>query len=96
MAATFLGGIAVVIVPLLALTADQISKIEEANQDRGSIKAVHLDKLLSATIDNEAVPRMHAIGYNSQSTLFLFTSPQKLFLAMTATMSKTLFFQLSQ
>ena len=78
MAATFLNGIVIVIVPLLALTADQISKIEEANQDRGSIKAVHLDELSSATIDNEVVPRMHAIGYDSKSTLFLFTSPQKL------------------
>ena len=38
MAATFLGGIVVVIVPLLALTADQMAKIEEANQDCGSIK----------------------------------------------------------
>ena len=78
MAATFLGGIVVVIVPLLALTADQISKIDEANQDRGSMKAVHLDELSSETIDNVVVPRMHAIGYDSQSTLFLFTSPQKL------------------
>ena len=33
----------VVIVPLRALTADQMSKIEEANQDCGSVKAVNLE-----------------------------------------------------
>ena len=60
-AVMFLGGIVVVILPLLVLTADQISKIEEANQDCGSIKAVHLDELPAATINNEVVPCIHAI-----------------------------------
>ncbi len=69
MAATFLGGIITVIVPLLSLTADQISKIDEANQDRGSMRAVHLDELSSATTDNEVVPRMHAIGVIEQRIL---------------------------
>lgn len=55
-----------------------MSKIEDANQDYGSVKAVHLDELSSATIDDEIVPRMHAIEYDSESTLFIFTSPQKL------------------
>ena len=78
MAATFVGGIVVVIVPLLALTADQMSKIDEAVQDCGSVKAVHLDELSKQAITDEVVPRMHSIGYDSESTLFLFTSPQKL------------------
>ena len=44
MAATFVSGIIIAIVPLLALTADQMSKIEQANQDCGSVKAVHLQR----------------------------------------------------
>ena len=42
MIATFIGGIIVAIVPLLALTADQMAKIEVSLQDCGSVAAVHL------------------------------------------------------
>ena len=78
MIATFVGGITVVIVPLLALTADQMSKIEEALEECGSVAAVHLDELSRSAIRDEVIPRMKEIGYDSESTLFLFTSPQKL------------------
>mmetsp|Transcript_36102 Transcript_36102/g.66172 ORF Transcript_36102/g.66172 Transcript_36102/m.66172 type:complete len:200 (+) Transcript_36102:456-1055(+) len=67
-----------VIVPLLALTANQMAKIEEALQDCGSVSAVHLDELSSAAINGKAIPRMHEIGYHSESTMFIFTSPQKI------------------
>ena len=77
MIATFVGGIIVVIVPLLSLTADSMGKIEEALQDCGSVTAVHLDELSSKTIKKEVIPRMHGIQYKSESTLFVFTSPQK-------------------
>ena len=85
----FVGGIIVIIVPLLALTSDQMSQIEESLQDCGSVKAVHLDKFSKAAIDDEVVPRMHNIGYNSKSTLFVFTSPQKI--ARTPAMLNALF-----
>ena len=78
MIATFVGGVNVVIVPLLALTADQMSKIEEALQDCGSVAAVHLDELSRSAIRDEVITRMNDIGYDSESTLFIFTSPQKL------------------
>ena len=56
MVTTFISGIVIVGVLLLALTSDQISKIEEVNQDCGSVKAVHLDELSKAAIDHEVVP----------------------------------------
>ena len=43
MMATFVGGIVVVVVPLLVLTANQMSKIKDALQGYGSVKAVHLN-----------------------------------------------------
>ena len=76
--ATFVGGIIVVIVPLLALTVDQMAKIEEALQDCGSVSAVHLNKLSRAKINSDFIPRMHEIGYDSSPTMFVSISLQKL------------------
>ena len=42
MITTSIGGIIVVIILLLALTADQMAKIEVSLQDCGSVAAVHL------------------------------------------------------
>ena len=85
----FVGGIIVIIVPLLALTADQMSQIEESLQDCGSVKAVHLDEFSKEAIDDEVEPRMHDICHNSESALFVLTSPQKL--ARSPAMLNTLF-----
>ena len=76
MIATFIGGIIVVIVPLLALTVDQMAKIEVSLQDCGSVTAVHLNELTGEQINGEVLPRMHEIDYNFESTMYIFTSPQ--------------------
>eukprot|EP00578_Thalassiosira_sp_NH16_P016009 CAMPEP_0181115808 /NCGR_PEP_ID=MMETSP1071-20121207/21623_1 /TAXON_ID=35127 /ORGANISM="Thalassiosira sp., Strain NH16" /LENGTH=41 /DNA_ID= /DNA_START= /DNA_END= /DNA_ORIENTATION= len=38
-------GIAIIIVPLLALTADQVEKMKRASQKYGSVEAHHIDDL---------------------------------------------------
>ena len=45
MVLTMIGGIALIIVPLLALTADQVEKIRRANRSFGSVEAHHTDDL---------------------------------------------------
>eukprot|EP00978_Attheya_sp_CCMP212_P040030 scaffold214470_cov48-Attheya_sp.AAC.2 len=44
-AGTLLGGITLVIVPILALGADQVTKILRANQANGFVKGYHLDEI---------------------------------------------------
>ena len=78
MTATFAGGIILVIVPLLALTADQMVKIRIALQGEGSGSAYHLDDIPLELLLELIIPAMHMIGYDSSSTMFPFTSPQKL------------------
>ena len=67
-----------VIVPLLSLTVDQMAKIRVALQVEVSIEAHHLDEISASLLRELIIPRMHKIGYDSTSTMFLFTSPQKL------------------
>ena len=71
MIATFVGGIIVVIVPLLALTVDQTSKIKEALEECGSVATMHLGELSRSAIRNEVIPRMNDLGYDSESTRYL-------------------------
>ena len=78
MIATMVGGIIVVIVPLLLLTADQMIKIKVALQDFGSVEAHNLDDLSLHDLRTAVIPRMKEINYDSSSTMFLFTSPQYL------------------
>ena len=78
MIGTFTGGIVLVIVPLLALSADQMAKIKEALESHGSVSAILLDECSRSDLEDDVVPRMEEIDYNSHSTLYLFTSPQKL------------------
>ena len=78
MIATMVQGIVLVIVPLLALTADAMAKIKEAIQHYGSVEAHHLDEILPTTLWDIIIPRMDEIQYNTSSTMFLFSSPQYL------------------
>ena len=78
MVATMTGGIILVIVPLLSLTADQMAKIRVALMSEGSVEAHHADEIPTELLNEIVIPRMHEIGYNSTSTMFIFTSPQKL------------------
>ena len=63
MIATMTGGIILVIIPLLALTANQMAKIEDVLQTHGSSEAHHFDDTLPENLHtiNQGV---HAIDYN--------------------------------
>ena len=78
MIALFVGRIVLVIVPLLLLTVDQMAKIRVALQVDGSVEAHHIDEVPTDLLRELIIPRMHTIGYDSTSTMFLFASSQKL------------------
>ena len=71
-----LGGVVVIIVPLLSLSADQVEKMNTASQDYGSIEAHHLDELGEEVINKKIIPRIEEIGKDTKSTMFLLVSPQ--------------------
>ena len=78
MVLTMTGGIALIIVPLLALTADQVEKIRRANSSFGSVEAHHIDDLTESFIRESLIPRMMEISPRSSSCMYLFCSPQDL------------------
>ena len=73
-----LGGVVVIIVPLLSLSADQIKKMLGANNDHGSVEAHHLDECSDSKVKGEIIPRIKEIAEKEETTptMFLFVSPQ--------------------
>ena len=55
-----------------------MTKIRVALQVEGSVEVHHLDEISTDLLRELIIPQMHKIGYDSTSTMFLFTSPQKL------------------
>ena len=76
MSAITVAGISLVIVPLLSLTANQMSRIKSAVQRYGAVDAHHVDELSVSDINNKLVPKIESFDYNSTTTLFLLCSPQ--------------------
>ena len=73
------GGVVVILVPLLSLSADQMNKMKEASQKYGTVETHHLDEF--PTDDGglklrTLVDRINALEETTTSTIFLFTSPQ--------------------
>jgi len=62
--------------PLLALTADQMRRINQAVQVHTSTAAYHMDELSPGSVDDVVLPHMRDISYDSSTTIFIFTSPQ--------------------
>ena len=73
-----MGGVTVIFVPLLSLSADQMAKMEAAKQCFGSFETHHCDEL--PTDDGAAlqdiVNRIKELEDTTTSTMFLFMSPQ--------------------
>ena len=78
MVATMVNGITIVIIPLLALTADQMANLIKAIQLHGSVEAHHLDDTSPSAIANTIIPRMDEIGHHTSSSMFLLSSPQQI------------------
>ena len=78
MMGTELGGIVVVVVPLLALMGDQLTKMKSVD---GSVEAYNVDQLdeeADGFIDKKLIPRLQEMNEGTTSTVFLFVSPHYL------------------
>ena len=78
LAGILVGGIVFVIVPLLSLTANNISKIRRAVQEYGLVEVHHLDETPYSELVEHVIPMMETLGSESSTTVFLFSSPQYL------------------
>ncbi len=79
MVGTIFGGIVVVVVPLLALMGDQMTKMKRV-QNNG-IEVYNLDQLDEESpgfIEKELIPRLGTMKEGTSSTVFLLTSPHHL------------------
>ena len=59
--AVCVGGISLMLVLLLVLTANQLSWIKSARQTHGSVKAVHLNKVPDKHVRPSLMPKMSAM-----------------------------------
>ena len=64
MTAVMVNGITLVIIPLLALTADQMANVMNAMQIDGSIEAHNMDATTRHSLTNDIIPRMDEIPYD--------------------------------
>ena len=67
-------GVSLALVPLLALTADQLSRIQSASQRHGLVRAVHLDKVPDSLVRSSLLPKMAAMDKGWADTLLLYCS----------------------
>jgi superfamily II DNA helicase RecQ len=75
-AGTLLGGVTLVIVPLLALGAHKVTMILWACNAFGKISAYHLDEIKTSAARNQVVQELLDLDYNTPNSIFLFSSPQ--------------------
>jgi len=76
LSATMVGGVVLIIIPLLALTANQMSKLKEAISDYGAVDVHHLDELQKNSVKDKLIPKLLSLSPNTSSTIFLLSSPQ--------------------
>ena len=76
MSAVTVAGISLLIIPLLSLTANQLSHIKKAVSKYRIVTAHHLNDLSSTDLNDSIIPMMDAFPYESLSTMLLLCSPQ--------------------
>jgi len=71
-------GVRLVIIPLLALSTDQLAKFKEGNQDYGTIEAHHMDEVVKESRAKVAgiMHRIRRLRRDTTSTVFIICSPQ--------------------
>ena len=74
--AVSVGGITLVIIPLLSLTANQLERIKMALQKDGLIVAVHLDDASRHDVKENVIPAMNDFPYKLSTTMMILCSPQ--------------------
>ena len=72
-------GLALAIMPLLALASDQESKIKSAFQDGAPVLSYHLDEYHQPSIMNTIRDQLLQMPHGTNTCVFLFTSQQCLF-----------------
>jgi superfamily II DNA helicase RecQ len=74
-----LGGVCLIIMPLLALGSDQVAKLRSASQEYGVVKYYHLDEHRDHPGSmSEILTELDALSQDTTSTTFIFVSPQLL------------------
>ena len=69
-------GVSLAIVPLLALGADQTSKVSSKSiHTSGDVLAVHLDKIYNASDQHPLVNSILALLFYTRKTIMIFSSP---------------------
>ena len=92
MLGVMMGGVIVIIVPLLSLSADQMEKMTSISQQTGPMGTVHCDEMPSepGTLD-PLIERIQQLDEKTSSTIFLLTSPQFLAKKSSAPLREALF-----
>ena len=78
MAANAVAGITLIIVPLLALTANLLSRVKQVAKNHVHMITHHMDELSKSNFDKTVLLQINAIECNSSTTLILLCSPQSL------------------
>ena len=78
MTAICVAGVTLVVVPLLALTANRLARLNLADQRYAAITALHLGETLGDNLHNMVIPKMDGLSYHSLSSLLLLCLPQYL------------------
>ena len=71
-------GVTLIIENTLSLSADQHSKIHNANTTHGPVKAFHLDSIRSPTNEGILSNMLLGLKQNTDATIFIFSSPEYL------------------
>ena len=69
--AVSVGGITLVIIPLLSLTANQLERIKTAMQEHGAVVATHLDDAGKNDVKANVIPKMDTFPCDSSTTLMI-------------------------
>jgi len=78
MTAICIGGIMLVIIPLLALTTNQLLRLQRAAQEYGygALSAYHLDDISKLDLNKTILPNINTFKYESSTLMFLLCLPQ--------------------
>ena len=78
MTANAVAGILLIIVPLLALTANLLSRVKQVAKNNVHMITHHMDELSKSNFERTVLPQINDIDCKSSTTLILLCSPQAL------------------
>ena len=78
MTANIVAGITLVLVPLLALSANLVARVKQIAQKNTHIITYHMDEICKTQHENQVLRQMDDIESQSSTTMILICSPQAL------------------